>query len=128
MKFWIPMLILTLSVLGLCVWDFVYTKNVFNTLENKSEFIYNTLQNIEVTDTKVSHEILSLNDYWTKKMDILSISISRKDMQPISDYLQYLCASIKNESQEDAITYSRLLKYNILGLKETTVLSWVNLL
>ena len=61
-------------------------------------------------------------------MDTLSISISRKDMQPISDYLQYLCSSIKNDSQEEAITYSRLLNYNVLGLKETLGLSWVNLL
>ena len=61
-------------------------------------------------------------------MDTLCISISRKDLQPVSDYLQYLCASIKNENQEDAVTYSRLLNYNIIGLKETTGISWINLL
>lgn len=128
MKLWIPMTILTLAVFGLCVWDSIYTNQVFNHMEQKSNYIYTSLQTTEITDEELQKEIISLNDYWTKKMDTLCISISRKDMQPISDYLQYLCASIKNESQEDAITYSRLLNYNIVGLKENTSFSWVNLL
>ena len=128
MKLWIPMTILALSVLGLCVWDTIYTTTIFNTLETKSNYIYKTLQTTNVTNSSLSDEILSLNDYWTKKMDMLSISISRKDLQPVSDYLQYLCSSIKNENQEDAITYSRLLNYNIIGLKETSGISLINLL
>lgn len=128
MKLWIPMSVLALGVLGLCIWDVVFTKNVFAVLEEKSDYIYTSLQTTPITNENLSKEILELNDYWTKKMDTLCISISRKDMQPISDYLQYLCSSIKNNSQEDAITYSRLLNYNIIGLKESSVLSWVNLL
>lgn len=128
MKLWIPMTILALSVLGLCLWDTIYTTKIFNTLESKSEYIYQTLQTTEITNENLANEIFALNDYWTKKMDTLSISISRKDLQPVSDYLQYLCSSIKNQSQEDAITYSRLLNYNIIGLKETSGISLVNLL
>ncbi len=128
MKLWIPMTILTFLVLGLCLWDTIHTTKIFNTLESKSNYIYQTLQTTEITNENLATEILNLNDYWTKKMDTLSISISRKDLQPVSDYLQYLCSSIKNESQEDAITYSRLLNYNIIGLKETNVISFVNLL
>ena len=128
MKLWIPMLVLFLGVLGLCLWDTIHTNQVFNTLIDKSNNINHALQTNEITDEKIQTEILNLNEYWTKKMDTLCISISRKDLQPISDYLQYLCSSIKNESQEDAITYSRLLNYNILGIKETTGVSWVNLL
>ena len=128
MKLWISMAILILSVLGLCIWDFIHTKQVFYEMENKSNYIYSTLQTTNITDENIKNEINSLNDFWTKKMDILSISISRKDMQPVSDYLQYLCSSVSNENQEDAITYSRLLNYNILGLKETIGISWINLL
>lgn len=128
MKLWISMAILVLSVLGLCIWDFIHTKKVFNEMENKSSYIYSALLTTNITDENIKNEIHSLNDFWTKKMDILSISISRKDMQPVSDYLQYLCSSITNESQEDAITYSRLLNYNIIGLKETIGISWINLL
>ena len=128
MKLWIPMLILTLAVTGLCIWDTVHTNYIFNTLEQKSEYIYSSLKTENITNENIQKEILSLNDFWTKKMDTLCISISRKDLQPVSDYLQYLCSSIKNQNQEDAITYSRLLNYNIVGLKETTGISWVNLL
>ena len=128
MKLWIPMLILFISVTSLCIWDTVHTNQVFSKLETKSDYIYNTLKTTEITDEDIQKNILDLNDFWTKKMDTLCISISRKDLQPVSDYLQYLCASIKNESQEDAITYSRLLNYNIIGLKEATGISWVNLL
>lgn len=128
MKFWIAILVLVLSVLGLCIWDYNYTKKVFFEMETQSEFIYSSLQNTNITDKNLQRQITDLNNFWTKKMDILSISISRKDMQPISDYLQYLCASIMNENQEDAITYARLLNYNVIGLKETIGICWVNLL
>ena len=128
MKLWIPMLILTLAVSGLCIWDTIHINKVFNMLETKSEYIYETLKTEDISNESLQKEILSLNDFWTKKMDTLSISISRKDLQPVSDYLQYLCASITNNSQEDAITYSRLLNYNIVGLGETNGVSFVNLL
>ncbi len=128
MKLWIPMLILFLAVSGLCIWDSIHTTQVFNHLDNESNEIYTLLQENEITNEHLTNKIWSLNEYWTKKMDILSISISRKDLQPVSDYLQYLCSATINESQEDAITYSRLLNYNILGLKESNGLQVLNLL
>ncbi len=127
MKVWIPILILFLAVTGLCIWDGIYTQKVFEKLENDSEKIYETLLTTEITDPKIQNDIINLNEYWTEKMDILCISISRKDLQPISDYLQYLCSSIINESQEDAVTYSRLLNYNIVGLNQTTGINILNL-
>ena len=127
MKVWIPILILFLAVTGLCIGDGIYTQKVFEKLENDSEKIYETLLTTEITDPKIQNDIINLNEYWTEKMDILCISISRKDLQPISDYLQYLCSSIINESQEDAVTYSRLLNYNIVGLNQTTGINILNL-
>ena len=128
MKLWIPMLILALAVSGLCVWDSIHTSNIFEKLEDRSEFIYSSLLTSDISNEEIQTEILSLNEFWTKKMDTLCISISRKDLQPVSDYLQYLCSSIINQNQEDSITYSRLLNYNILGLKEISGISFINLL
>lgn len=127
MKVWIPILILFLAVTGLCILDGIYTQKVFEKLEDDSEKIYETLLTTEITDPKIQNDIINLNEYWTEKMDILCISISRKDLQPISDYLQYLCSSIINENQEDAVTYSRLLNYNIVGLNQTTGINILNL-
>ncbi len=126
MRVWIPILILVLAVAGLCVWDGVYTTQVFNKMEKETNEIYTRLNNDEFLE--LSDKISEVNNYWTEKMDILAISISRKDLQPVSDYLQYLRASIINESKEDAITYSLLLKYNVEGLKESTGISLVNLI
>lgn len=128
MKLWIPMVILLISVLGLCVWDSVHTKHVFNNLEKQSSVIYKTLLTTDISDKNIQKKIYELNNYWTDEMDTLCISISRKDLQPVSDYMQYLYTSIINKSQEDAITYSRLLNYNIIGLKEINNISFVNLL
>lgn len=127
MKLWTYMLILLFSVLGLCLWDTIYTTNVFNKLIEKSNLISSELNSKEISDQSIQNEIFYLNDYWTEKMDILSISISRKDLQPVSDYLQYLCSSVENENQEDAVTYSKLLNYNIIGLKESSGFSLINL-
>ena len=128
MKTFIPMFIIFLAVTGLCVWDLVFTNKIFNKMEKDCTEIYETLQTTEISNENLQQKILNLNDYWTDKMDILAISLSRKDMQPVSDYLQYLCASITNNSQEDAITYSRLLKYNVEGLSEMIGINGLNLL
>jgi hypothetical protein len=128
MKLWISMLLLFLSVTGLCVWDGIHTTKTLNYMKEESGRIFNIISTCNINDISLSKDVENLNDYWTKKMDILSISISRKDMQPISDYLQYLCTAIINENQEDAITYSKLLNYNIIGLNETIGISFINLL
>lgn len=128
MKVLIPMIILFLSTTGLIVWDGIFTQKTFDYLENESNSIYEKVLTTDISDKDLQKRIFDLNDYWTEKMDILSVSISRKDMQPISDYLQYLCASIINNSQEDAVTYSRLLHYNAEGLQEVTGIDSLNLL
>ena len=43
MKVWISMLILFLSVTGLCIWDGIYTQKVFSKLENDSKEIHDAL-------------------------------------------------------------------------------------
>lgn len=128
MKIWIPMLILLLAVSGLCIWDNIHTNKVFDKMEETSNYIYQQLLTTEISNPEIQDDIFELNKYWTKKMDTLCISISRKDLQPVSDYLQYLCSSIINNNQEDAITYSRLLNYNVIGLKETIGITCTNLL
>lgn len=128
MKVLIPMIILFLSTTGLIIWDGIFTQKTFDYLENESNSIYEKVLTTDISDEDLQKRIFDLNDYWTEKMDILSVSISRKDMQPISDYLQYLCASIINNSQEDAVTYSRLLHYNAEGLQEVTGIDSLNLL
>lgn len=128
MKIWISMLILFIAVTGLCIWDGIHTQQVFDKLETESSQIYETVLTTDISDENLRVKIENLNAYWTKKMDILCISISRKDLQPISDYLQYLQTSVINQNQEDAITYSRLLNYNITGLNQSTGIEVLNLL
>ena len=128
MKLWIPMLVIILAVSGLCVWDTIHTTKTLNHLEKQSNYIFRSLQTTDISNKDLQNDIFELNEFWTKKMDTLCISISRKDLQPVSDYLQYLCSSITNQNQEDAITYSRLLSYNAVGIKEITGFSWINLL
>lgn len=128
MKQIIAITILSILVNALCLWDFIYTNKVFSHMEKESVEIYNSLLTTPITDEEVSGRILNLKEYWTKHMDALAISISRKDLQPISDQLQFLDSSITNNDQESAITYSLLLKYNIEGLNEVISLSLVNIL
>ena len=128
MKQWIYMFILLILVTTLCVWDTINTSQTFEYLQNESKSIYETVLTTEITDQDLKTKIFNLNDYWTKNMDTLAVSISRKDMQPVSDYLQYLCSAVVNNSQEDAVTYARLLNYNLEGLNEITGVSFINVL
>ena len=128
MKTFIPMLIIFLAVGALCVWDGIFTQKFFDKMENETSEIYTTILTTDALDENLKQRIDNLNDYWMKNMDILAISISRKDMQPVSDYLQYLYASVINDSKDDALTYSRLLAYNVEGLSESTGITALNLL
>jgi len=97
-------------------------------LRDESTEIYETLLITDISEDELQQKIFNFNDYWTKKMDILIVSISRKDLQPVSDYLQYLYSAAINENQEEAITYSRLIHYNIIGLEESYGINLINLL
>lgn len=128
MKQWFYMLTLLILVTALCVWDTMHTSKTFEYMESETKTIYQTVLTTELTNQNLQNKIFDLNDYWTKNMDTLAISISRKDMQPVSDYLQYLCAAVINNSKEEAITYARLLQYCIEGLNEITGVSFINIL
>lgn len=128
MKQWFYMLTLLVLVTALCVWDTIHTSKTFEYMEKESKTIYQTVLTTDPVNPNLQKKIFDLNDYWTKNMDTLALSISRKDMQPVSDYLQYLCAAVINNSKDDAITYARLLQYNIEGLNEITGISFINIL
>ena len=128
MKSIVPIVILFLAVVGLCIWDGIHTNSVFEHMEKESSYIHETLIASSIEDEQIQKRIKDLDKYWTKEMDVLSISISRKDLQPVSDYLQYLKSAIINNSQEDAITYSSLLVYNVKGIYESNGIQALNLL
>lgn len=128
MKQFVAITILSIIVNVLCLWDYFYVKDVFKYMKNESNEIYYSLLDTPVNDPELASQILDLKDYWTHKMDTLVISISRKDLQPISDQLQFLDSAITNNDQETAISYALLLKYNIEGLHEMAGVTFVNLL
>lgn len=123
----VPIFILIIAVTGFIIWESINTHQVFDKLTHESEAIYTQLQTGEIDDA-LEVKVNKLNKYWTKEMDKLAISISKKDLQPVSDYLQYLVAAVKNDSADDALTYARLLDYNIEGLQEASGITWLNLL
>lgn len=128
MKNIIAVTILTIAVNALCIWDVFNTESIFKHMNKESGEIHQFLLVNEITDPNLIHRIEELDKYWTKKMDILCVSISRKDLQPVSDHIQFLKSSISNNDQETAITYSLLLKYNVEGLKEISGFSFMNIL
>lgn len=128
MKSFISVTILTILVNALCLWDVFNTKDIFKHMNNESSAIHQALLTEDITDPQLASRINALDAYWTKKMDVLCISISRKDLQPVSDHIQFLKSSIDNNDQETAVTYSLLLKYNVEGLKEISGFSFANIL
>ena len=128
MKSFIAVTVLTIIVNALCIWDVWHTQKVFKHMNNESSAIHQLLLDEDITNPALADRINNLDKYWTKKMDILCISISRKDLQPVSDHIQFLKSSISNDDQETAVTYSLLLKYNVEGLEEVSGFSLVNIL
>lgn len=128
MKSFIAVTILTIIVNALCIWDVWHTQKVFNHMNNESNAIHQLLLSEDITTPALAERINNIDKYWTKKMDLLCISVSRKDLQPVSDHIQFLKSSISNNDQETAVTYSLLLKYNVEGLKEISGFSLVNIL
>lgn len=129
MKQLIAITILSILVNILCLWDYINTQKIFKHMKTESNEIYISLiSDTPITDEDLSNKIINLKSYWTEKMDVLVVSVNRKDLQVISDHLQFLDASITNDDQETAVTYSLLLKYNIEGLHEISGINLVNIL
>ncbi len=128
MKSFVAVTLLTILVNALCIWDVWHTEKVFKHMNTESSAIHEALLVEDITNPKLATRIEELDKYWTKKMDILCISISRKDLQPVSDHIQFLKSSVENDDQETAVTYSLLLKYNVEGLKEISGFSLINIL
>lgn len=128
MRTWIPIILLVIAVTGLCIWDNVNMNNVFDKMMTETKAIYTTLVEEDTISEELKDKVFSLNKYWTKEVDTLCLSISKKDLQPTADYLQYLHCAMINDSREDAITYARLLSYNIEGLNEANGINILNLL
>ncbi|MGN0787679.1 MAG: DUF4363 family protein [Candidatus Onthoplasma sp.] len=128
MKQFISMIILLIFVVSFSIWDGLHIDKTFTHLQIESAEICKILENEDIYDEQLKNKVTDIEKYWTKEMDTLCISISRKDLQPISDFIQYLISAIDNESIEDAITYSNLLKYNIEGLAESNKIGLMNLL
>ena len=127
MKQFFSILIITIIVNALCIWDLCFTQDVFKTMKKESDQIYEALLTTPISDRDVGKKIIELKEYWTDKMNVLVVSISRKDLQPISDYLNYLDSAITNNDQDSAVTYALHLKYNVEGLHETVGFSFSNL-
>ncbi|MBO5910225.1 MAG: DUF4363 family protein [Clostridia bacterium] len=128
MKSFIAVTILTIIVNALCIWDVWHTEKVFKHMNSESSAIHQALLVEDITDPALATRINELDKYWTKKMDILCVSISRKDLQPVSDHIQFLKSCVSNDDQDTAVTYSLLLKYNVEGLKEISGFSLINIL
>ena len=90
MKSFIAVTVLTIIVNALCIWDVWHTQKVFKHMNNESSAIHQLLLDEDITNPALADRINNLDKYWTKKMDILCISISRKDLQPVSDHIQFL--------------------------------------
>ena len=76
MKIWIPMLILLLSVAGLCIWDGVYTTKVFNKLSLDSEIVYNKLLSTSIEDEELKRRVKE------SSVMVLFLSVCPKWMLP----------------------------------------------
>ncbi len=110
------------------VLDAVYVKKTFDTLQIKVDNICTEIKEYDIADDRLMTSAKDLEDFWTKKMDRLCISISRKDLQPISDYIQFIKTAIYNKDKESAITYSEILDYNVEGIYQSNEISIVNII
>ena len=57
MKQFISILIITIIVNVLCIWDLIFTHDVFKTMKTESDQIYEALLSTPITDENVSGKI-----------------------------------------------------------------------
>lgn len=131
MKNGISIFIIFLIVTGICVWDAIYVKDTIDYVHTETTAIYEYVVYNDISPAEnyeyIRDKVVKLEKYWENKVNIMCLLVSRKDMQPVEDYLEYLRSAIILKSQEDCITYARLLHTNVRTLDKITEFRWDNI-
>ncbi|MDD4350838.1 MAG: DUF4363 family protein [Clostridia bacterium] len=124
MKNSISIIIIFLLINALCIWDIIFVNNTLEYMHTQTHDIFDFVVYNDISDSEnyetIRSQVVALEKYWESKENALCLVISRKDMQPITDHLQYLRSAIILHSQEDAITHSRLLHANVKTVDKIT--------
>ena len=113
MKKAIAVLGLLSIVVGLAIWETHYIKKTINVMNTNCQTLYESVTQDDIDFDALQTQIIDTNRYWTKREKVLCLFVSHKDMSNISDYIEYLLASAKNNAKNDCLTYALLLQENM---------------
>lgn len=128
MKQVIAIILIFLASISIIIWDTVYVKSVFSYMKEETQIIKEVSISVEPKNEKFKEKIEKVDEFWTKHMDNLCISIPRKDLQVIADHLQFILTAIENDDKDSLVTYSALLHHNLYGLMESNTFTLINII
>lgn len=124
MKNTISIVIIFLLINALCIWDIIFVNKTLEYMHSQTHEIFDFVVYNDISDAEnyesIRAQVVALEKYWSSKENTLCLVISRKDMQPVADHLEYLRSAIILHNQEDAITHARLLHANVKTLDKIT--------
>ena len=112
MKRYFIIIVLSLLIVGLIIWEQIFISNCLTVLKEKTTTIYNQIQTSENVNTKeILNNIEQLDVFWKEKEHWLYLVINYKDMERTGEQITRLkTLSLQNDkkyAQQDAA----LLKY-----------------
>lgn len=128
MKRIIAVIVITLVIIGLAIWELLYIDSTIDVMNAKCGEIYTEISTQTTVTDKLSQQVDNIEKYWLKREKTLCLVISHKDMSNIGDYIGYLKASVRNDNLADCQTYALLLRENMRYLGHMISFNFENIL
>ena len=83
MKRIIAVIVITLGIIGLAVWELLYIDSTIDVMNVKCNEIYTEISTQTTVTDKLSQQVDNIEKYWLKREKTLCLVVSHKDMSNI---------------------------------------------
>ncbi len=102
MKKFILILVVTLALIGVAIWEQITVNTYLNDVEEKSKYLIEITTNVTNIQTEeIIEKVEELEDSWTKHEQILCLFANHKDMRELCIEIQKLRGNIEVNQYED---------------------------
>lgn len=104
-KKWIIMSVITLAIIGLCVWENIYIQKSFEFLDAKLTKIEAQFEadELNVDSAKNINDLEALHKEWQKKTDILKMIVWHTGMKEVEINLSRITSYAEQNNFEEAM-------------------------
>lgn len=128
MKKFILILVVTLALIGVAIWEQITVNTYLNDVEEKSKYLIEITTNVTNIQTEeIIEKVEELEESWTKQEQILCLFANHKDMRDLCIEIQKLRGNIEVNQYEDFTASLKVIYHLCNDYHKIMGTSWQNI-